>query len=92
MHAIGGTTGALLAITVSAGGALVLGAWGIVGRLAGGPSAAVLSSATRFALLQALSGLLVQVLHRGGVVAVALLAGSRVETGYAALAAASPSR
>jgi O-antigen/teichoic acid export membrane protein len=87
LHALAGTSGALLAIALSSGGTLALGAWAIGGRLSGGPSSAIPPAASRFALLQTLSGLLVQVLHRGGVVAVALLADSRVETGYAALAA-----
>jgi O-antigen/teichoic acid export membrane protein len=86
LHALAGTTGALLAITVSSGGALALGAGGIAGRLRGPARSSVPPAATRFALLQALSGVFVQVLHRGVVVAVAVLAGSRVETGYAALA------
>ena len=44
------------------------------------------SGASRFGLLQAASGVLGQVAQRGGVVVVALLAGSAAQTGYAALA------
>jgi O-antigen/teichoic acid export membrane protein len=50
-------------------------------------SAVVPNHVSRFALLQGWSNVLVQVQHRGVVVAAALLAGSRAETGYAALAA-----
>lgn len=42
--------------------------------------------AIRFGALQATGAALVQVTHRGGVLAAALLAGSAAETGYAALA------
>jgi O-antigen/teichoic acid export membrane protein len=85
LHAAAGATGALIAIALSAAAALLLGAWAIRGHLVG-PRARVPAEASRFAVLQAMNGLFVQVLHRGGVVAVALLAGSRVETGYATIA------
>jgi len=42
--------------------------------------------AIRFGVLQAAGAALVQVTHRGGVLATAVLAGSAAETGYAALA------
>lgn len=85
LYAAAGTTGALAAIALSSAGALVVGVWAVGGHLIGGPTATVPPTVSRFALLQALNGLLVQVMHRGGVVAVALLAGSRLQTGYAAL-------
>lgn len=88
LYALAGASGALLAIVVSSAGALALGAWSIGGALARGPRVRIPREASRFALLQALSGLLVQVLHRGPVLAVAALDGSRVEIGYASLAAA----
>lgn len=47
---------------------------------------AVPAGALRFGALQAAGAALVQVTHRGGVLAAALLAGSAAETGYAALA------
>jgi len=47
---------------------------------------AVPEGALRFGALQAAGAALVQVTHRGGVLATALLAGSAAETGYAALA------
>ncbi len=86
LYLVAGTTGALLAIALSSAGALVFGVWAVSGHLFGEPTAAVPTAVSRFALLQAINGLLVQVMHRGGVVVVALLAGSRVQTGYAALA------
>jgi O-antigen/teichoic acid export membrane protein len=86
LHAIAGTTGALAAIALSSGVALVLGSWLIRAHVRGAPAGPVPAAVSRFALLQGLNGVLVQVMHRGGVVVVALLAGSRVETGYAALA------
>src|SRR5581483_4730306 len=73
LYALAGASGALLAIVVSSAGALALGAWSIGGALARGPRVRIPREASRFALLQALSGLLVQVLHRGPVLAVAAL-------------------
>lgn len=85
LYALAGTNGALTAIVLSAAIAFVLGVTAIWGHLTG-PMSAVPAEASRFAVLQACNGLLVQLLHRGGVVAVALFAGSRIETGYTALA------
>ncbi|OLT14677.1 hypothetical protein BJF78_17780 [Pseudonocardia sp. CNS-139] len=50
------------------------------------PRVPVPEGALRFGVLQAAGGALTQLVQRGAVLAVALLAGSAVETGYAALA------
>jgi O-antigen/teichoic acid export membrane protein len=84
LYVMAGTGGALIAIALSSAIGLALGAWTIRGHLVESTSR-VPAAVSRFALLQGLNGLLIQVLHRGGVVAVALFAGSRVQTGYAAL-------
>lgn len=85
LHAVAGATGALIAIALASAAALLLGGWAIRGHLVG-PRSRIPTEVSRFAVLQALNGLCAQVLYRGGVVAVALLAGSRVQTGYATIA------
>lgn len=86
LYALAGPTGALAAIAVSAAVALVFGLVVLRGHWTGAV-APVPAAATRFALLQAANGFMVQVLLRGSVIAAALLA-SRSEAGYAALAVA----
>ncbi len=82
-----GVTGAVAAIAVSAAVAFGLGVVAAAPLLRRRlPPAAVPEGALRFGLLQATSGALVQVAQRGGVIAVALLAASSVQTGFAALA------
>jgi O-antigen/teichoic acid export membrane protein len=86
LYAVGGMAGALAAIACASAGALLLGSVASGRQLLGAPSGQpVPREASRFALLQAVSGLLVLLQYRGGVVAVALLARSRLQTGYAAL-------
>lgn len=87
LYPVGGLTAAVGGIALSCAVALALGALS-AGPALRGPVAAVSppAGAIRFAVLQAAGGALVQVAHRGGVVAVALLAGSAVQTGHAALA------
>lgn len=80
-----GVTGALLAIALGSLVALAIGVGAIHGHLRGA-RAPLPEPVRRFATLQALTGLCVQVLHRGGVVAVALLAASQAEAGFATLA------
>lgn len=88
LHAVAGVNGALGALVLSSAVAFVAGVVLVTQPMRGaGTSAVVPRHVTRFALLQGWSNLLVQVQHRGVVVAAALLAGSRAETGYAALAA-----
>jgi O-antigen/teichoic acid export membrane protein len=82
-----GVPGAVAAITVAAVVAASLGAVAVAPLLRRRlPPAAVPEGALRFGLLQATSGVLVQVAQRGGIIAAALLAGSSVQTGFAALA------
>ncbi|WP_300013909.1 oligosaccharide flippase family protein [Pseudonocardia sp.] len=86
LYAAAGVTGAMGAVVVAAVAAAVLGAVAAAPLRHAGPSVAFPEGAARFGVLQAASGALGQVAQRGGVVAVALLAGSGLETGYAALA------
>jgi O-antigen/teichoic acid export membrane protein len=82
-----GATGAVAAIVVSAAVAFGLGVVAVTPLLRRRfPPVAVPEGALRFGLLKATSGALVQVGQRGGVIAVALLAASSVQTGFAALA------
>lgn len=86
LHAGFGTDGALAGIALASGSALALGLVYVLSRLRGSTKATTLPlGAARFALVYGASGLFVQLLHRGGVVAVAVLAGSQVEAGYAAI-------
>ncbi len=86
-YVIAGVEGALGAIVCSSVVALL---WGLA--LVAAPLRRVRArtrlprEVSRFAFLQGCSNLLVLVQHRGAVVAAALLAGSRTETGYAAIA------
>lgn len=82
-----GLNGALAAIPLSIALALAVGVAGIGDPMRRAPAgAAVPELATRFSVLQGVSGFLYQFTHRGGVVAVALMASSSDETGYTALA------
>jgi len=80
-----GVGGALVAIALASALALAVGGWAIRGQLRG-ETPRVPAEMSRFAVLQAMNGVCVQVLLRGGVVSVAFLAGSRVETGYTVIA------
>lgn len=87
LHPAAGVTGAVVAILVAAVAGAALGAVVVAPILASsGPPVDVPAGAIRFGALQAGGAALVQFAHRGGVLAVALLAGSSVETGFAALA------
>lgn len=73
-------------VAVASGAALLLGAAVALPLLAhAGRTASVPPGALRFGLIQGLGSLLVQLVHRGGVVAVALFASNR-QTGFAGLA------
>jgi O-antigen/teichoic acid export membrane protein len=87
LHPIAGTIGGALAVFASA----VAGA--VYAAVVAGPvlrakvaRVPVPAGVIRFGALQAAGAALVQVVHRGGVVAVAVLGGTAAETGYAALA------
>jgi O-antigen/teichoic acid export membrane protein len=86
--ALPGPTGTVLAIVLAAATGSALAAVAVAPRLrAGRPRAVALPvGALRFGGLQAGSGVLTQLAQRGGVIAVALLAGSAAQTGFAALA------
>lgn len=87
LHPLTGATGAVAAIGVSAAVAAVLGLAVAAPLLRAGRRPAVIpDGALRFGVLQAASGVLAQVTQRGGVIVVALLAGSAAQTGYAGLA------
>ncbi|HEX4902857.1 MAG TPA: hypothetical protein VFV42_08615 [Acidimicrobiales bacterium] len=82
----GGTGGVVAILVAACGGAALAGA--VLAPIVR-PSVSrvpVPAGALRFGALQAVGAALVQVTHRGGVLAAALLAGSAPETGYAALA------
>ena len=75
------------AVVVASGAALVVGAAAIVPELARAqPGAAVPAGAFRFGLIQGIASFFLQVVHRGAVPAVALLAASSRQTGFAGLA------
>lgn len=87
LYPVGGVTAAVAGIALSCAVAAGLGAATAGAVLRGARKAVQLPlGAQRFAILQAAGGALVQVVHRGGVVGVALLAGSTVQSGHAALA------
>jgi O-antigen/teichoic acid export membrane protein len=87
LHPVAGTTGPLVAILLAAVAAAAFGAAAAAPVLGAAPArAAVPAGAIRFGVLQAAGAALVQFAHRGGVLAVAVLAGSAAETGFAALA------
>lgn len=87
LYPLAGVTGAVVAIVLSACGAALLGVAAVRG-LTGmpTPSIALPDEALRFARFHGTSWALVQFVQRGGVLAVALLAGSDAQTGFAALA------
>ncbi|MEM9745470.1 MAG: oligosaccharide flippase family protein [Actinomycetota bacterium] len=83
-----GLDGAVAGLVIASTATLVVAAqavWPMLSIRPGGP-AAVPDGALRFGTLQAGGAALTQLTHRGGVLAVALLGGSTVETGHAALA------
>jgi O-antigen/teichoic acid export membrane protein len=85
---VAGAVGPVLAILVAAATATIA-AVVVVGPLlavASPASVAVPAGALRFGALQASGAALVQLTHRAGVLVVAVLVGSSVQTGYAALA------
>lgn len=88
LYPLGGVTAALVAVLiaalVTAVAALIVAA--PVLRAPRSPHVHIPEGALRFGALQAGGAALMQYTHRAGVLAVAILAGSSVETGYAALA------
>lgn len=87
LHPLAGVTGALVAVVLSAVCALVVGGVAVRGVLgADGPAPPLPDGALRFGREQGTGWALLQCAQRGGVLAVALLAGSSRQTGFAALA------
>jgi O-antigen/teichoic acid export membrane protein len=83
-HGVGGTIAAIL---VSALAGAAFAAVAVLPHVRGPqPKAEVPAGAIRFGAYQAAGAALVQLTQRGGVLAVAILAGSAVQTGYTALA------
>ena len=87
LFSVFGRAGAVAAIPVASTVALALGARVVVPRLRAAPRGGQIpTGALRFGAIQAMCGVLVQIQERGGVVAVAVLGGSRIETGFASIA------
>lgn len=82
----GGTGGPVAILVAAMAGAAFAGAAMAPVLRPTVPKVPVPEGAVRFGMLQATGAALVQLTHRGGVLATALLAGSAAETGYAALA------
>jgi O-antigen/teichoic acid export membrane protein len=86
-YGIAGVEGAVAGLAVASGTVFAWGALLVRRPLAKARSGALLPpGALRFGAVQAVGNLFEQVTHRGAVVVVAILAGSTVETGFAALA------
>jgi O-antigen/teichoic acid export membrane protein len=86
-YEIAGVEGAVGGLAVASASVCVWGVILVVRPLTSAPRGAPLpSGALRFGAVQALSNFFGHVTNRGAVVAVAILAGSSVETGFAALA------
>lgn len=85
LHAGFGIEGALAGIALSSGAALAVGLAVVPLRRGPASATALPPGAARFAVIYGASGFFVQLLHRGGVVLVAMLAGSQVEAGFAAI-------
>ena len=84
-----GALGAIGAIAVAAGAVALVGLAAVAEPLRRAPTGAAFpAGALRFGALQAVVGLLAIVTTRGGVAAVAVLDGSKTETGFAGLAIA----
>jgi O-antigen/teichoic acid export membrane protein len=82
-----GVEGAVAGLAVASVAVLAVASRVVVPRLRHAPGdGEVPAGALRFGTFQALSGVLLQLQERGGVVAVALLNGSRVEAGFASIA------
>jgi O-antigen/teichoic acid export membrane protein len=87
LHEAAGETGAIAAVAVASGGALVVGLPAIFRQLRpAAPLPSLPPGAMRFGVLQGLSGFFVQVAVRGNVPLVLLLTGDKVEAGFTAFA------
>jgi O-antigen/teichoic acid export membrane protein len=87
LGALAGSQGAVAAIVIAATGAACWSAFRIIRPLVESPPGALIPpGAFRFGLLQSMSGVLTLAVNRGAVVVTAVLTGSSVQAGYAALA------
>jgi O-antigen/teichoic acid export membrane protein len=86
-HSIAGIDGAVAGIAVASAVSLSWGVAVVGRRLRDAPAgAAIPRRVLRFGAVHAFSNVWVQVLQRGAIVAVAILAGSQAQTGFCALA------
>ena len=86
-YGIAGVEGAVAGLVVASGSLFAWGALLVLRPLVRARGRASLPpGALRFGAVQAVGNLFEQLTHRGAVIAVAILAGSSVETGFAALA------
>lgn len=87
LHATAGVNGAIAAVAIASGGALLVGVPLVVRQLRPAkPLPALPPGALRFGILQGVSGFFVQITLRGNVPLVLLLTGDKVEAGFAAFA------
>lgn len=86
-HAVAGVEGAVAGVAVGSAAAFAWSA-ALVGRplLRAAGGAPLPPAAVRFGAMQAVANTFVQITHRGAIMAVAVLAGSSVQTGFSALA------
>jgi O-antigen/teichoic acid export membrane protein len=87
LYPIAGVDGAIVAIACGAAASLALGLVTTLPLLRGGQAGALPAGTLRFARLQAASGALTQVVHRGAAPACALAGVTGAATGHAAIAA-----
>jgi O-antigen/teichoic acid export membrane protein len=87
LHATAGVNGAIAAVAIASGGALLVGVPVVVRQLRPAkPLPSLPPGALRFGILQGVSGFFVQITLRGNVPLVLLLTGDKVEAGFAAFA------
>ncbi len=87
LYPVAGLDGAVAAIALGAGAALILGLTVAWPELRGVPCGVLPDGTLRFARLQAAGGALTQVVHRGAAPACGLLGVTAAATGHAAIAA-----
>jgi O-antigen/teichoic acid export membrane protein len=87
LHATAGVNGAIAAVAIASGGALLVGVPVVARQLRPAkPLPSLPPEALRFGILQGVSGFFVQITLRGNVLLVILLTGDKVEAGFAAFA------
>jgi O-antigen/teichoic acid export membrane protein len=87
LHATAGVNGAIAAVAIASGGALLVGVPVVARQLRPTkPLASLPPGALRFGILQGVSGFFVQITLRGNVPLVLLVTGDKAEAGFAAFA------